>query len=283
MANESNQPFRQESQLQKQSITQPHQKRAVKCLNCGEMIGEDAELCPCCMHPVHGDRCSFCGGMLIKGDHFCPECGNSVDGVLCPKCGTLNFRNFCYKCHEPLTIHAHEETGRAEKDPLVLRMKALTAELIKLEELLPLSTSVIETTSKQDQELIESYRAMLKHEPVKVSEGSNPDIVPPQTEITELQKQQLVKEYQQKAQELAEVLKSFSPPTDTTPELQRDYYSARRIPILAKSEEKVTVGWICNYCGFRHLYPEQCVEPWRGGTWIYDNIVIEKDVWINEQ
>ena len=58
------------------------------CINCGEEIAEDADVCPECgvsqstsLESAHGQRsadekyCVSCGALINKQAEFCPECG----------------------------------------------------------------------------------------------------------------------------------------------------------------------------------------------------------------
>jgi len=264
--------------------------KGCRCPHCGSVISEHSELCPVCMHPVHSDSCTFCGAVLLPDDRFCPDCGNPVQGVTCPKCGTVNFRNFCYKCHEPLTSHAQDEIARAHSDPAYQKMIAVAKELAALEEVVSDALNgggpEKDTLTSEDIELINKYRSL-------ISELSNNDIQfreIPEKEKNKPEKKSVQKpvpaeamaRYRQKTQEMNDILKEFAPAPDATPQMQRDYYSARKIPVIITTRQKARSGWVCNYCGFFHNVPEECAEPWHGGNWQYTEIEVSSEKWVNE-
>ena len=78
--------------------------------------------------------------------------------------------------------------------------------------------------------------------------------------------------YQQVVKDINQLFEEMLPPAGSTPEEQFNYYSARKVAIERIQTVKRTVRseWVCNYCGCHHRQPSDCVEPWRGGTWIYE-------------
>ena len=106
----------------------------MKCPHCGEIVNPQLELCPVCGSPLHFDHCTFCGARMVPGEKFCSECGNGIGGIRCPKCGTLNYRNFCKKCNEPLNDLAQEAIQEAETDPVYQEVKKLAKEVEDISE-----------------------------------------------------------------------------------------------------------------------------------------------------
>ena len=228
------------------------------CARCGGLITDISELCPHCMHPLAGDSCTFCGGVLYTGDLFCCACGNPAQGVVCNRCGTLNFRNFCYRCHEPVTEQAHEAQAQAAADPL---FRAMTAKMEAI--------AVLEAELQQQQEIEQqdSQREMEK-----------------QQEAVVLTPVRLLKEqYKEMVTDLNALLAQFAPDAETTPAIQRDYFSARMIPFYTSERAVVRSGWICNYCGCHHHVPEECVRPWMGGVWKYEEKEVITEKWKYEK
>ena len=94
------------------------------------------------------------------------------------------------------------------------------------------------------------------------------------------------KEFLLKLASLNDAMQRMQPPPNTTPQMQRTFYSARDVfrktKVLVKT--KVRCGWVCNFCGFTHACPNECVEPQLGGTWLYDTVTEEKEVemWTKE-
>ena len=78
--------------------------------------------------------------------------------------------------------------------------------------------------------------------------------------------------YQQVVKDINQLFEEMLPPAGSTPEEQFNYYSARRVAVERIQTVKRTIRteWVCNYCGCHHHQPSDCVEPWRGGTWIYE-------------
>ena len=59
------------------------------------------------------------------------------------------------------------------------------------------------------------------------------------------------------------------PPAGSTPQEQRNYYTARKVAVTELVEVTGLVGWVCNWCHCFHDNPSQCYRPWLGGTWQY--------------
>lgn len=80
--------------------------------------------------------------------------------------------------------------------------------------------------------------------------------------------------YKEKLEEMKLLMeKTSSMEGDMTPQMQRNYYSARKLPVLRKSVTKAPVCWICNFCGCHHSHPSECAQPELGGTWVYEDVV----------
>lgn len=58
------------------------------------------------------------------------------------------------------------------------------------------------------------------------------------------------------------------PPAGSTPQEQRNYFSARKLPVEKIIHTKVRNAWVCNFCGCWHNRPSECCEPWHGGKWV---------------
>ena len=87
-------------------------------------------------------------------------------------------------------------------------------------------------------------------------------------------KEELQEEYRKMKAELNSTLSSMVPPAGSTPQEQRNYYSARKVSVLQKVRSSTPIAWVCNYCGCWHNQPSECVEPELGGTYIYDERII---------
>jgi len=78
-------------------------------------------------------------------------------------------------------------------------------------------------------------------------------------------------EYKKTVRDINKIFDEMLPPAGTTPQEQRNFYSARKVAVetTVKRKIKVPVEWICNYCGCHHKQPSECAEPELGGTWVY--------------
>jgi len=255
----------------------------IGCRHCGAIIPLDAELCPECKYPVHDDHCTFCGTSIFPDDRFCPECGNPVQGIRCAKCGTMNFRGFCYNCHEPLTENAQLEVEKAKNDPKFQQALSLAK---KIEQLYESLSDHEEEICSEDLELFDSYKVLLEG----LENGViNTDYIHKTSEkqVSSERKSHIdltekITELNQKITDLTKILKSFEPNPQEMPQLQRDYYSARKIRIVCKGKELVTAGWKCNFCGYVHKNPEECDKPKLGGEWRYKEIETDDIKWIRQ-
>ena len=84
---------------------------------------------------------------------------------------------------------------------------------------------------------------------------------------------QEAEELTEKLEEMKLLMEKLRPEGDMTPQMQRNYYSARKLPVLRKSVTKAPVCWICNLCGCHHSHPSECAQPELGGTWVYEDVV----------
>lgn len=261
------------------------------CVRCGVPIQADWEICPHCGQSLHAELCSFCGASMEADDSFCPDCGNPRTGIICPDCNTLNFRSFCRKCNRPLNEMAMQEMQKAKHDPVFQEMLALAQELADLEERI-LDTPSGEISeedseppqlelSEADKKLIQQYKDLfagsgsleeisipkpLKETPVQ----ARPKI---QLNVKRVDLDEAKQLYKEKLEEMRGLMEKLRPEGDMTPQMQRNYYSARKLPVLRKSVSKAPVCWVCNLCGCQHNQPSECAQPELGGTWIYEDVV----------
>lgn len=242
------------------------------CPNCGSRIGEDWEFCPVCGIPLV-PWCTFCGAELPPGAAECPECGMPRKGTVCPRCGTLNARSFCRNCNEPLTRAARREVERALEDPLFLRAAELAVKLAE-------DFSEPDTSAPAElppdilrlKELLSAVKFGSPQSPQKDTPA--PVESAPAATVRSRSREEMRAEYERMKAELNSILGRMTPPPGSTPQQQRNYYSARNIPVLKKI--RVKVAWICNFCGCWHNDPDECVRPDLKGRWVYDDkIVIE--------
>ena len=142
--------------------------------------------------------------------------------------------------------------------------------------------------SEEERALVDQYKDLLAafrgQKPQEKTEA--PPVETPKPEpkpkpkttfsINIVSKEEAMKKYKEKLSEMQETLASMIPDVGMTPQMQRDYYSARKVEIVTRTTTRVKVPlyWICNAYGCQHNQPNECSEPFRGGTWVYD----EKDV-----
>lgn len=289
---------KQQTRLKTESKTAEKTDDGQKCPYCGMSIKGTEEFCPHCGRPL-APYCTFCGAEMSPGEDSCPECGMSRHGVICPRCGTLNARAYCRKCNEPLTPAARKEVERAMKDPVYLKAAELAVRMAELQQLLE-DTPDGGLTGLEGEEAPEDRRPVrelppdilrLKEMLAAVNAGKMPSAKTPQSATPPAKaaptkakpvrktKTELQAEYARMKAELNATLENMVPPAGSTPQEQRNYYSARRISVIQKTRSDNPVAWVCNYCGCWHNKPSECCEPWHGGTWIYE----EKTVTISKE
>lgn len=196
--------------------------------------------------------CSFCGNYIDPEDKFCCECGNPVGGIVCPNCSTLNHGSFCLRCNSPLDDIAKEELKKAQKDPKFIKIQEIAAEIEELES---------------------NFEEPIAHK--ETSNGVSVQSGKISLNIKTVSEKDAERAYKEKVEELNELMRQLIPEPGSTPQMQRNYYSARRLPVVTKTQKKIPLCWVCNLCGFRHNHPQECAQPDLGGTWYYDIIETE--------
>lgn len=277
----------------------------MECPSCGATVPRGMELCPECGRPLHTGVCTYCGAAMDADDQFCPECGGPRQGIQCPKCGTLNFRSFCRSCHTPLDELAAEEMERARKDPVFIRMVQLGQRMAELESRLinaaragskakeeePVAdfSQAAELTA-EEKELVAQYKQMM--EQLGLPPVEPPKAEPPKakTETKERQKlnvggseedlEALKAEYAQNLQEMNDLMSQLIPDPGTSPQIQRNYYSARKLPVFTTEIVSQGTYWVCNECQVRHRQPEECAFEKLGGNWIYETIEVTTKTYV---
>ncbi|MBR1928698.1 MAG: zinc ribbon domain-containing protein [Paludibacteraceae bacterium] len=297
MENYQSQHQQQQSEQYRQ-IRQSQQVGGKKCFHCGASITLTAEICPVCGRPTNPNICTFCGSPMDPEDKFCGECGNSRDGIVCPDCGTLNFRSFCRKCNHPLDYMAKQAIQEAQNDPVYKRMCELQQQMVQLEKQILDSAELLDSEeaeeqvqelSEQDKALVDEYEQLLNMLQGNTIEAKTE--TPKQQVVAEPKKKvklnvnldqmrQITEAYKECTKQMNEMMQDLAPDPGMTPQMQRNYYSARKLPIVTVTRTKEIIQkpieWICNYCGCHHSQPSECCEPQLGGTWVYENIEVER-------
>ncbi|WP_291529071.1 zinc ribbon domain-containing protein [Bacteroides sp. UBA939] len=267
--------------------------KETSCSRCGLSVQPDWEICSHCGQGLQAELCSFCGSPMETDDSFCPDCGNPRTGIVCPDCKALNFRSFCRKCNHPLNEMAMQEMQKAKNDPVFQEMLVLAQELAELEDQI-LSTADESTSdaepelpqvelSDADKKLIQQYKdlfagvASAKEIPSSKIEPKieEPVLARPKINLNvkKVELDEAKQSYKEKLQEMQQLMARLRPEGDVTPQMQRNYYSARKLPVLRKSVSKAPAYWVCNYCSFHHNQPSECAKPHLGGTWKYEDVV----------
>ena len=271
-----------QKELYKESIlNQVNEIRAssdgVGCPYCGQPVKKSWEWCPSCGHSLV-DWCTFCGADIPRGEDECPECGMSRSGVVCPKCGTRNAGGFCRKCNEPLTLAAKKEQERALKDPQFVKAAELAVQAAELLARIEAEEQEVPEAEIKEIELPEDVlrlKELLGKTTLRQAQGPDGKQTQPldgkqQQAQRPKSKAELRAEYSKIQEELNKALEGMLPPVGSTPQEQRNYFSARKLPVEKVILTKGREAWVCNFCGCWHNCPSECCEPWHGGKWVYE-------------
>lgn len=286
---------REKTQARTADRTKEKTETGGHCPWCGASIKGTEEFCPSCGRPL-APYCTFCGSEMPAGEEICPECGMSRRGVVCPRCGTVNSRSYCRKCNEPLTPAAKKEFERAKKDPVYLKAAELAVRMAELQQMIDSSAEEGPAdiggapanggAAAQKKELPPDILRLKEMLAAVKSAGNTPAgtvttapattsaAVKAKTAPKQKTREELQAEYAKMRAELNATLEQMVPPAGSTPQEQRNYYSARKISVIQKVKSNNPVAWVCNYCGCWHNQPSECCEPWHGGTWIYEEKTI---------
>ncbi len=245
------------------------------CPYCGQPVKKSWEWCPSCGHSLV-DWCTFCGADIPRGEDECPECGMSRIGIVCPKCGTRNAGGFCRKCNEPLTLAAKKELERAQKDPQFLKAAELAVKAAEIQAMIDTEDQEVPESESKEIELPEDVRRLkellgnttLRHfDELSDQKGQERPVGKQQAQRPK-SKAELRAEYSKIKAELDKALNEMLPPAGSTPQEQRNYFSARKLPVDKIIRTKTRSAWVCNFCGCWHNCPSECCEPWHGGKWV---------------
>lgn len=271
-----------QKELYKESIlNQVNEIRAssddIGCPHCGQPVRKSWEWCPSCGHSLV-DWCTFCGADIPRGEDECPECGMSRSGIVCPKCGTRNAGGFCRKCNEPLTLAAKKELERAQKDPQFLKAAELAVQAAELLARIEAEEQEVPESEIKEIELPEDVlrlKELLGKTTLRQAQGPDGKQTQPldgkqQQAQRPKSKAELRAEYSKIKAELDKALNEMLPPVGSTPQEQRNYFSARKLPVEKTIQTKTREAWVCNFCGCWHNCPSECCEPWHGGKWVYE-------------
>ena len=233
-------------------------KTGRNCPDCGAAVDADDEYCSSCGTRLV-DYCPSCGAPMAPGQEVCDECGMSSRGVRCSKCGTLNHRAFCSKCNMPLTRAAERAVEKARKDPMFITAQQLAEKVDRLRRQLESAGDAAPAPTE------ELTKAELEMQALLDGMSSAPGTLAPSN---------IRQEYEDTLKDLDKLFEEMLPPAGSTPQEQRNYFSARKIVLTTVTEQKYIVRtpieWVCNYCGCHHKQPNECYKPFLGGQWVYD-------------
>ena len=268
------------------------------CPRCGADILPGADLCEKCGCFPASEHCTYCGAGMIEEDACCPECGGPRKGISCPVCGTLNHSAFCVKCDTPLTDNARMELQKARQEPLTQQVLSISTEINELEkQLKEIETQVPEATAEEDKpqpvaipKTARQLEREKRNEELKTmyldlnkNAGPAPPAPPRPSVETEtpavskrkpLEKRQSREEIEaivkQKREEMQKLLDRMMPEDSASPQMVRNYYTARKPPV----SDSV---WECYFNHSYHPNPTHCGKPFMGGKWV---VVYKKIEWM---
>ena len=277
------------------------------CSKCGAETQPGQELCPQCGNNLKTDMCSFCGAMFEGDEAFCPECGNPRAGIRCPSCATLNYRSFCRQCNTPLNDLAQAALKAAREDPKVQRAIELAQEMAELESFLmsdepttqdlsPAEPPQARQLSQEDIELMQQYKDVLATLRQQKPSADRPQSAPPPKaapakpateqaisfKVNIRSKEEAMAKYKAKLEELKQTLSSMIPDAGMTPQMQRNYHSARKVEIITQTKIQVPMYWRCNAFGCYHSLPNECSQHYSGGVWFYEEKVVNTTSWVHQ-
>ncbi|MBR4822934.1 MAG: zinc ribbon domain-containing protein [Bacteroidales bacterium] len=238
------------------------------CPNCGVHIEPEYEICPECGWKLV-NYCTFCGAPMLPGDQDCPECGMPADGVICPDCNIRNFRPFCRQCGKPLSRAARKAVEKAKQDPKVQEAARLLVRVSELQAELDGADSYEEGPSEPTESELRFREMMSK---VGFTEAEKPKATKRKMGRS---REEIMAEYQKALEEANKAMEEMLPPAGSTPQEQRNFYTARKVAVMEIIEEKwygipiqKTMGWECNKCHVLHNNPSECAVKEFGGKWI---------------
>lgn len=244
-------------------------KATGKCPGCGAILDAAYEFCPYCGKKLVS-YCTFCGADMTPQDIDCPECGMPAEGVMCPTCKVINHRSFCGQCGQPLSRAARAAVEKAKKDPAVHKTATLIMQIAELEAELETAEQPEDEAPHEPTESEKKYRELM----AKV--GFTPATIPtPSKRNVGRSREEIMAEYQKAVEEASKLLEEMVPPAGTTPQEQRNYYTARKVAVMETVQEtwrgvpiRATMAWECDYCHVLHTNPQECARPELGGKWV---------------
>lgn len=239
------------------------------CPHCGAATHPDFEICPVCGGKLV-DYCTFCGAPMSPDDVDCPECGMPAEGIICPDCNIRNYRPFCRQCGKPLSRAARRAVDKAKQDPKVQEAARI------LKHIAELKAELEDEGSEKDAEPQGATEGELRLKELMAKVGFTPAETPKAVVHKEgRSRAEILAEYQKAVDEANKLMEEMLPPAGSTPQEQRNFYTARKVAVMEIVEEKwfgipieETMGWECNKCHVLHRNPSECAVREFGGKWI---------------
>ncbi|MBQ0081214.1 MAG: zinc ribbon domain-containing protein [Alistipes sp.] len=214
------------------------------------------------MNVDSGEKCPACGGTISSMDEFCLSCGHRLVGW-CTFCGAklLPEEKSCPECGVSVEGIRCPECGTLNQRAFCRKCNSpLTKAAVRVQE-----------KARQDPKFQQAQQLCLE---ASKMEESILDGTATQEEITE---------YKHCVKTINELLGELLPPQGSTPQQQRNYFSARKIAVIHKHISYERTGWICNWCGCRHTTPAECSRPDLGGQWLYSEVETQSKTYEYEQ
>lgn len=195
-----------------------------------------------------GPECPHCGASVDADCEICPHCGKRIVSW-CTFCGApMDWSDAeCPECGAPADGIRCQKCGKLsfrafcpECSAPLTRAAARMVEAAKSDPLMQEANALAEKAAQLDQQNAP------KEELIKVTD------------------------------ELNSVFGQMLPPAGSTPQEQRNYFTARKVAVQVRCVTSRRVGWVCNYCGCTHNNPSDCYKPYLGGKWIYEDVVTTK-------
>lgn len=275
---------------------QPVKKSWEWCPSCGHSLVDWCTFCGADI-PRGEDECPECG--MSRSGIICPKCGTRNAGGFCRKCNeplTLAAKKELERAQKDpwflkaadLVVKAAElqamleaedqdvpetEGTKIELPEDVLRLKELLGKTTLRHQVRPIAEVAGVAGVAEPVEAVEAAEApaLRQAQGPGIRQAQGPAIRQVQGPVVKQQpksKAELQAEYSKIQEELNKALGEMLPPVGSTPQEQRNYFSARKLPVDKIIRTKIRSAWVCNFCGCWHNCPSECCEPWHGGKWV---------------
>lgn len=275
---------------------QPVKKSWEWCPSCGHSLVDWCTFCGADI-PRGEDECPECG--MSRSGIICPKCGTRNAGGFCRKCNEpltlaakkeleraqkdpwfLKAADLVVKAAELQTMLEAEDQDVPETEGTkielpedVLRLKELLGKTTLRHQVRPIAEVAGVAGVAEPVEAVEAAEApaLRQAQGPGIRQAQGPAIRQVQGPVVKQQpksKAELRAEYSKIQEELNKALGEMLPPVGSTPQEQRNYFSARKLPVDKIIRTKIRSAWVCNFCGCWHNCPSECCEPWHGGKWV---------------